>query len=195
MRAWLYLCNCFSFIYFSIFFFPFICISAFVVFWLLYYLADLLYDLLVGFPRLILSTIMAVLNGVLGFQPRKGFHRYFTWLPCAFTKERSPKVTIKKLCSGSLCYKSNSSYIDQYKMSFQGLVGLLVLMICLQSEGMFHRETKTVSNVENHFVFPGTKWCGKGNNAMAYNDLGEWNKIVSTFKICVYRINNYSLIF
>ncbi|XP_020914887.1 phospholipase A2 isozymes PA3A/PA3B/PA5 [Exaiptasia diaphana] len=61
-------------------------------------------------------------------------------------------------------------------MSFQNFVGLLVLMVCLRAESMYHRQTKTVSNVQNHFVFPGTKWCGKGNNAMAYNDLGKHNR-------------------
>lgn len=59
-------------------------------------------------------------------------------------------------------------------MGVMVLSGLIInVVISIYCQGMYHWQTKTVSDTENHLVFPGTKWCGKGNNAMSYDDLGE----------------------
>jgi len=47
----------------------------------------------------------------------------------------------------------------------------LVFIAIENSLGQHHGDPKI-----NPFIFPGTKWCGKGSIAKSYNDLGKYKK-------------------
>lgn len=52
---------------------------------------------------------------------------------------------------------------------------LAVILHASLCQAMYDWKTKTFIRKDNSkLVVPGTKWCGKGNNAMSFNDLGEF---------------------
>ncbi|XP_031560049.1 phospholipase A2 isozymes PA3A/PA3B/PA5-like [Actinia tenebrosa] len=51
---------------------------------------------------------------------------------------------------------------------------LAVILHASLCQAMYDWKTKTFIKKDNSkLVVPGTKWCGKGNNAMSFDDLGE----------------------
>lgn len=50
---------------------------------------------------------------------------------------------------------------------------LAVILLIHESGAKYDWKTKRVSKDENRLIFKGTKWCGRGNNAMSFDDLGK----------------------
>jgi hypothetical protein len=52
------------------------------------------------------------------------------------------------------------------------LITVAVILLHV-SEAKYDWKTKRVTKGKNRLIFKGTKWCGRGNNAMSFNDLGK----------------------
>jgi hypothetical protein len=53
------------------------------------------------------------------------------------------------------------------------ILSVIILNASLYSEATYNWRTKQFTEEKNGLVFPGTKWCGIGNNAMSFDDLGK----------------------